>query len=324
MRSTRWLAIGLLIVAAASLGARAGAMHWLGDNLALGLDYYFGAALLLLAGCLYLRAWRLAVVAGLVLLFNGYQLAVYPRVAPSAAPAAEHDLRLMVYNIHYRNDDLAAVAELVRQYDPDVVFLMEYSGAIQQQIETSFAAYPHRLIRTSRFTMGLALFSRVPITATEIHRFAATRIPVFEVQLQLDGKSFTFVGGHPWPPQPQWGNLHRRQMQEITRVAAGAASPLIVAGDFNAAPWAYSVYRLASDAAVRVVRADFDLGKTWQPLPGVGLPLDHILVSNEWQVLDLQYGPPGGSDHVPLIIDLRLCPPVGAASESNNPAECGA
>lgn len=301
-----WLTSALLLTAIATLGAQAGAWHWVGDTLALVTDYLFWAALLLLLLCLRCRAWQLALGAGLLLLLSGTQLLSYPRVVPITAPAGEQQLRLLVYNLHYRNDDLAAVAELVQAHDPDVVFLMEYSDAIQQQIEASFAAYPYRLIRTSRFTMGLALFSRLPIESAQIHRAEATRIPVFEAQLQLGEERFSFVGGHPWPPQPRWGDLHRRQMQAITSVAASSSRPLIVAGDFNAAPWSYSLRHLAEQADVRLVRRQLDVSKTWQPVPGFGLPLDHVLVSDEWQVPDQQYGAPGGSDHLPLIVDVRL------------------
>jgi endonuclease/exonuclease/phosphatase (EEP) superfamily protein YafD len=95
-------------------------------------------------------------------------------------------------------------------------------------------------------------------------------------------------------------------MEAITRVAASAEAPLVVAGDFNAAPWLYTVRELAERSEVRLVRRQLDLSKTFYPFPGFGLPLDHVLVSEWWQVLAIEYGAPGGSDHAPLSIDLRL------------------
>lgn len=95
-------------------------------------------------------------------------------------------------------------------------------------------------------------------------------------------------------------------MAAITRVAASAEPPLVVAGDFNAAPWSHTVRDLAARSDVRLVRRGLDFTKTFRPISGFGLPLDHLLVSDAWQVLALEYGPPGGSDHTPLIVDLRL------------------
>ena len=95
-------------------------------------------------------------------------------------------------------------------------------------------------------------------------------------------------------------------MEAITRVAASAEPPLVVAGDFNAAPWSHTVRELAERGEVRLVRRGLDVSKSFRPIPGFGLPLDHVLVSDAWQVLAMEYGPPGGSDHAPLIVDLRL------------------
>jgi endonuclease/exonuclease/phosphatase (EEP) superfamily protein YafD len=297
-----------LVVALAVLGAQLGALHWAGDILALVVDTSLWGALLLLLVCAFARAWRLTALAGAALLLSGYQLAVYPAAEPALAPPAAQtrDLRLLVYNIYHLNSDLDAIVDEVRRHDPDMIFLMEYSHDVQQQIEPAFADYPYRLIQPSRFTMGLALFSRIPFDSAEARRAEETRIPVYQVQLRVDGRPFTLVGGHPWPPRPQWGQLHRDQMLAITQVAEASSGPLIVAGDFNAAPWSYTMRQLAERAGVRQVRRPLDMTKTWHLLPLVGLPIDHVLVSDEWQVLAYQYGAPGGSDHIPLIVDLRL------------------
>lgn len=301
----RAVAACFVIVGAASGGAWLGGIHWLGDILALAVDYYIVAALLLLILARG-RVWRWTAIAAVIVVLGGAQLIGHPRVAPLGPPAVERSLRLLVYNIYYLNEDLDAVVAVVRQYNPDVVFLMEYSDAVQERIEPAFADYPYRLIRPSRLTMGLALFSRIPIEAAEVHRNEQTRIPIYEARLRAGDRPFSFVGGHPWPPQLRWGALHRSQMQAITEVAAGAAPPLLVAGDFNAAPWSYTMRRLAEQGQVLPIRRSFDLTKTWRPLPGFGLPLDYVLVSDEWQVLAQEYGPLGGSDHVPMIVDLRL------------------
>ncbi len=305
-RSHPLLLAGLAVVGLATVGAWLGRLHWLGDILALVVDYSLAAALLLLLAFGWRRAWHWAGIAVMMVGLAGAQIASYPHVEPLAPPAAERTVRLLVYNLYHLNPDLDAVVATVQRYDPDIVFLMEYSEAVQGQIEGAFADYPHRLIRPSRLTMGLALFSRLPIEAAEIHRAEETRIPIFEARLVAGGAPFTFVGGHPWPPQLQWGALHRSQMEAITRVAASAEPPLVVAGDFNAAPWSHTVRELAERGEVRLVRRGLDVSKSFHPLPGFGLPLDHVLVSDAWQVLALEYGPPGGSDHAPLVVDLHL------------------
>ncbi len=297
-----------MFVAALSVGAWLGRFHWLGDLLAMPARLYAGIALVLLVAAAVVRAWRWAALALVVALLNTTLMGAYGaiRPAPTAAADGPRNLRLLVYNIYHLNPDIQQVVATVRQYDPDIVFLMEYSDAIQPQIEPAFADYPYQLVRTSRFTMGLALFSRIPFERTEIHRAEATRIPVFQADMQLDGVPFTFVGGHPWPPQPQWGQLHRNQTRAILDVAAQAPGNLIVAGDFNAVPWSFMLNELERTAGVRNIRQKLEWANTWRPSPLFSLPIDHVFVSDMWQVRGSQYGDPHGSDHVPIVVDLVL------------------
>lgn len=305
----RKILLGLtILLIVASLGARLGALHWLGDVLALPIDYYVWISISTGVGWLLLQEWKWSAIAGLLIILNGSLLLPYAPFNSSATAQTPPDpsLRILVYNLYYQNQNLSAVWPEVEAYQPDLVFLMEYSYDIQAQIESQFDAYPYRLIEPSRFTMGLALFSKLPLDSAQVQRFEATRIPIYAVQLTVDGQQISLVGGHPWPPQPQWGQLHRNQMADITAIAAQAPSPLIVAGDFNASQWSYVVRHLARQTHTHDAGRGFGLRKTWYPIPGFGLPIDHLLVSSEWTVLNYQHGNAGGSDHVPIIVDLAL------------------
>ncbi|GAB4115473.1 MAG: endonuclease/exonuclease/phosphatase family protein [Roseiflexaceae bacterium] len=299
------------VVAILAVGSYSGPLHWAGDLIALINDTLLWVGVLLLVIGIWQRLWRWSAVALLVVLICGYQLQNYASIPPPAP--GERDLRIVVYNLYYQNQTIEQAVAEVKRHNPDLIFLMEYSFDIQAQIEDDFAEYPYRLIQPSRFTMGLAVFSRFPLTSTTIHRAEATRIPIFEVQVDVAGQPLKLVGGHPWAPQPQWAQLHRDQMAEITRVAVQARQsspiPLIVVGDFNATPWSYTVQQLAEQAEVRHIRRAFDLRKTWYLFPLAGLPIDHVLVSPTLQVIEQQYGDPAGSDHLPIVVDLRLPQP---------------
>ena len=285
--------------------------HWSGDLVALVIDYLFGALLLVLLGFLRTKRWRWAAVVAILLAMNGIELINYEAITEPVSAVSNSaqngpTTRVMIYNTYHQNPDLDAVVAEVRKFDPDLFFLMEYSDAIQAQIESEFVDYPHQLIRTSRQTMGLALFSRLPFDETEIHRFAETRIPIFQAVVRVGDTPFTFVGGHSWPPQPRWGQLHRDQVASITRVASQSTHPLIVAGDFNASQWSYAVQDMGRQAGVANILRPFDLTKTSSPVPLIGLPIDHVLLSDEWVVTNIEYGDKGGSDHKPIVVDLRL------------------
>lgn len=292
-----------------SIVAWLGFVHWLADVVALFVPYLAGGTAVLLLITAILRHRTGAVLAGLGLLLNLVPLVGYLRLGGTAVAASQPaDVRLMVYNIYYQNNDLAAVVAEVAAHEPDVVFLMEYSFAIQAQIEAEFADYPYRLIEPSRMTSGVALFSRVPLTASTVYRFDDTRIPIIEVTFDVAGQVVTLVGGHPWPPIDRWANLHALQVADVQRVAEQVAGPLIVAGDFNAAPWSFALRQLQKATGVQDTRRGLGGLTTWFGPPPVRLSLDHVFASDELAVQSYAYGQPGGSDHLPIIVDFLVVP----------------
>lgn len=292
-----------------SVVAWLGFVHWVADVVALFVPYLAGGTAVLLLIFAILRHRTGAVLAGLALLLNLIPLVGYLPLARTAAAASQPvDLRLMVYNIYYPNNDLDAIRAEVDAHDPDVIFLMEYSFAIQAQIEADFADYPYRLIEPSRKSSGMVLFSRVPLMASTVYRFDDTRIPILEVSFDVAGEAVTLVGAHPWPPIDRWAALHALQVADIQRVAEQVEGPLIVAGDFNAVPWSFALRQLQEAAGVQDTRRGLGGLTTWTGPPLVRLSLDHVFASAELAVQNYAYGQSGGSDHLPIIVDFLVVP----------------
>lgn len=292
-----------------TIAARLGNLHWFADYLALLHDWYLWVGLLLLVGSASLRKRSAFALSLTSVLLNAWLVGPY-FLAPQSLPNADSEppLRLMTYNIYARNEDLASVVTEVQKHDPDVLFLMEYSYDVQREIEEAFATYPHRLIFPSRWTMGLALFSKFPLENTAIHRNDVTQIPIFQANILVDETTLGFVGAHPYPPLPKWGNLHREQMADVIEVAANAKHPLIVTGDFNASPWSSTLATLREQANVRDAHLGHGIIKTWRR-DLLRLTLDHTLISHHINVRHYALGDFGGSDHAPLIVDFQITTP---------------
>ena len=157
--------------------------------------------------------------------------------------------------------------------------------------------------------MGTAFFSKYPIESSTVHQFPETRIPIFEIKLNINGQPVTFIGGHPWPPLPQWGQRHRDQLADVIQVAAAVdqtQSPLIVAGDFNTTPNAFMLRSLTNEADVALVRNRFDLQKTFFNASVIRFSFDHVFVSEKVSVTYYEFGNRAGSDHLPIIVDFGL------------------
>ena len=118
------------------------------------------------------------------------------------------------------------------------------------------------------------------------------------------------MGVHPTSPKPTEPEDSRERNYQLDHIGAtveGVAGPVIVAGDFNTTPWSPHFRDLLATTGLR----DAGTGRGWLPTwPGrlgpAGIPIDHVLVRGEVAVTGLRRGPDVGSDHYPLIADLRV------------------
>ena len=95
-------------------------------------------------------------------------------------------------------------------------------------------------------------------------------------------------------------------MAAIAQTAADTTAPLIVAGDFNAASFSYVMENLARSANVEDARLGFGMRTTSQLWGPLGFSIDHILVSDEFNVLDFRQEAHAGSDHDGLIVKVTV------------------
>ncbi|MEM8862664.1 MAG: endonuclease/exonuclease/phosphatase family protein [Chloroflexota bacterium] len=287
-----------------------GRLHWSADVAATFLDYFLLLLLISLVILAWRKQWLFFAVASLFFCWGIFDLFGFA----SAPIYADQNpaVRLMVFNVYFENQEVEAVQAEIERHDPDIIYLMEYPSNANPIMRLELNDdYPYQLIEPSRFTMGTALYSKHPFVESKTHQFAGTRIPISEVLINVDGKQFVFVGGHPWPPLPPWGQLHREQLDDIIGVAESALQldvPLVVAGDFNTPPQAFMLNQLAQRVGVNQVRQQFDLRKTYSPFPAVFMSLDHVLVSEDIRVSDYSYAGSAGSDHVPIVVDFSIAP----------------
>jgi endonuclease/exonuclease/phosphatase (EEP) superfamily protein YafD len=82
---------------------------------------------------------------------------------------------------------------------------------------------------------------------------------------------------------------------------------LIVAGDFNTSSWNPAFKRLVEDTGLRDSRRGFGMQNSWNAdFLFLRTTIDHCLVSPKVKVLNRRVGPDIGSDHFPILLDLRV------------------
>jgi endonuclease/exonuclease/phosphatase (EEP) superfamily protein YafD len=127
-------------------------------------------------------------------------------------------------------------------------------------------------------------------------------------RVPLGGAALAVIVTHPMPPVSA-GALAQQEAQ-LAAVAARArqlAAPVVVLGDLNATPWSRPFARLRAHAGLCDSRRGFGLQATFPAAAGrLGIPIDHLLVSCTVAVRARRIGRDVGSDHLPVIVDLRV------------------
>ncbi len=278
------------------------AAHWQWAYATVGL-----AAMVLLA--LMLRrpaAWLLVpalVVAGAWL----WQPAALPKAA-APATANTQVLKVGTANLNLSTTDFAPLRQWLASADaPDVVFLQEFTALAQRALAddpTLATRYPHRLAVPQPDPFGLAILSRHPLADAQALQPRTDHDTLrLRATMTWSGRPVQLSALHPMPPiSSAFAQARDRALQDETQHLAQTSGLSVMAGDLNTTPWARGLWG-AEQAQMR--RAGLAV-PTWPNAWGwlSVLPLDHVLASPGWQLVDAHTGPDLGSDHRPMVVRL--------------------
>jgi endonuclease/exonuclease/phosphatase (EEP) superfamily protein YafD len=279
--------------------------------------HYLVVSLLCLFICVTLQAWIWALGALVAFALNLVMIA--PWYLPSShTPPAQlgQKIKVICANVQYTNTNYAPFLGLIRAEMPHVVIAQEANEPWLAHLGELTAKFPYAVTVPGRGGWGMALYSRLPIAHAEVIYLGQQRRPGVIARLDLGASVLALVTIHPRAP------LHNRafgdrneQLLAATKVVETVPPPKLLVGDFNTSPWSPYYTRVVRDTNLRDARKGFGLLPTWPAaLPWLGVPIDHCLVSPELTVARMRTGPNIGSDHLPLIIDLRVpeVPPPGS------------
>ena len=231
------------------------------------------------------------------------------RLARRRGVAEGATLKLIQFNLWYRNQDPARTARWIEAEQPDVVVVEEAVGAATPVLDALAAGLPHRSLRLDGRRSMTLILSRFPMSDSgDLADIDPSHFSGAWARIDDGVGPFVVVGAHltwPVPPRP-----HQAQSRGVSRrLDAFDRSSLIVAGDFNATPWSFALRR--QDARFAIPRLSRALA-TWPAartqwgftIPLAILPLDHIYAGPAWRLVSLTRGPRLGSDHLPLVVVL--------------------
>jgi endonuclease/exonuclease/phosphatase (EEP) superfamily protein YafD len=136
------------------------------------------------------------------------------------------------------------------------------------------------------------------------------RRPYLAADLALGERTLTVVGVHPSSPSPKDPSDTRQrnlQLGYLADLLEGTRGPVVVAGDFNTTPWSPFFQDLVATAGLRNAANGHGCIGTWPTwFWPAQIPIDHILVKGPIAVASMGRGSRTGSDHYPVVADLRL------------------
>ena len=301
-------AAGLALITVFALAAR---LWWAFDLFSHFRLQYVVAALVLGFLALSVRAHGSAAVLAAVAVVHGLAIKDLWLGGTASAALGGVPLRVVSLNVLAQNRTPEKVLQFVRAADADLVLLVDadkrdWRGVLDELREL----YPHHAPQAPR--APALLFSRWPIVSDRLLLAPRSRRPYLVAELAIEGQVIEFVGVHPSSPspsEPHASSRRNRELDHIAEVVQGTDAPVIVAGDFNTTPWSPHFEDLLAAAGLRNAAAGKGYIPTWPTFfwP-VRIPIDHVLLKGPVAATAVRRGPAVGSDHYPIIADLRLAP----------------
>lgn len=273
----------------------------------------------ILAGALVTRRWWLAAPAAIVAGAHLWWCARAVRRAPVPAwVATAPTFTLLAGNVLYVNERRDEVAALVMERDADVVVLNETTESLFAALDRRGASERYRTrLATPGRPFGETLMVREDVGA-EIEVVGGNWVPTSSIA--IGGRAVHVMSVHVKAPKDAASrNGWRRNLtgfgDVVARTRDDRAAALVLAGDFNAAPW-HGPFRRLLATGVSSVHGLLGRGlsRSWTPhsrwLSWLGplMRLDHVLVSEHLFPVALDDVSIPGSDHRGIAVTLAVEP----------------
>ena len=267
---------------------------------------YLAVSLLLLSAFAILRNPSYAIALLVTAVFNASL--VLPWYLGDGGNATGTELKLLNANVLADNDDYSRLLELIAVEQPDVIFLLEFSPEWETATKPLQVDYPYSYRQPRHDNFGIAMFSRVPLETVTHVDSPPLGYPTIVTAVLLGDRRLTLIGTHPTVPITQsLYDARNAQLQSLEQLVDTAAGPVVLCGDLNASVWDHSYKRLQENTGLRNARRGFGVLPSWPTfMPFAMIPIDHVMVSEQVQVVEARTAGRIGSDHLPLVVTIAL------------------
>ncbi|UXM94470.1 hypothetical protein N5853_10190 [Bartonella sp. HY329] len=227
---------------------------------------------------------------------------------PTSISGTRH-FKLIQTNLRYDNPHSQKLIDLLNSEKPDFVTYQEASGHWQKAL-SEFAQtnnyYTFKCERAQRSTIGATGFLSIyPFVNTMPEAACPNDAGIATAMVDIGAKTPLKLSSlhlfWPWPHQ---------QKSQIIALPLTKEPLQLIGGDFNATSWSYAVKFIEDNTATRHVNGiasswlSYSLPDSIRPI--LGLPIDQILLSDEFKLNKVEQLPSIGSDHLPMKVEFSL------------------
>jgi len=246
-------------------------------------------------------------VAVAILTFNTAAAFNYP-AKPVEDISGTKAVKLMTLNLLRSAMNEENVLMLVAREKPDIILLQEvhrYKARLLTRLKKIYPWQQHCAFQSS---CGVAILSRYPWQQSNSGIKGREKLAIASARFGQRLANLTIASVHiRWP----FFSHQKSQLNTAYKETASTDRPLIIAGDFNATPWSWTMKSFAYENNLRMAGP---MRATWPvfqrshrcTLCIPQFPIDHIFVSENIRVISKRIGPDVGSDHLPVIIEIAL------------------
>lgn len=217
------------------------------------------------------------------------------------------DLKIFYANVLTSNKQHDLLIKQIKQKNPDVIALLETNKRWIAAMRQAFPEYSFVETEPREDNFGISMLSKIPAKFELLH-YGPRQFPMIRAEMTVNGHAVVFWTLHPPPPKGASSSRARNsQLAEVGKILQAEKHPVLLAADLNTSPWSHALDLILTDK-MEDGRKGFGLGLSWPSiLPKFcRTPIDYVLHSREFEVLEYQVLEFTGSDHYPVYAGLKL------------------
>jgi endonuclease/exonuclease/phosphatase (EEP) superfamily protein YafD len=301
----RLLVLATTIVVLMSLLPLGARLWWVLDLTTHFRLQYLAVTAALLALATLRRQWRSVAALLLAGAVSAAPVLPYvPQQSVAAAALSAAPLKMASVNVSYRQFSSRRLLEILDEAAPDVLLIVEFTPHAAEVLAPLDKRFPYTFKLPAEGPYGIAIWSRYELESAV--PFQLGPVPAIEARVRGPAGVFTLLGVHlSAPTSPRRATQRNEELDLLAARRLGIEGPVVVAGDFNVTPYSPFYTRWLAASGLTDSRWHRTLSVSWPALlPIFGIPIDHVAVSDDFDILAHGRLANFDSDHYGIIAEL--------------------